>query len=91
VELPKLLNRLNRIDLFHHDSWHTFDHMSWEFHTAFKHLSPKGVLSSHDVISSFLKRNAFSVFCKKHHIKYRAFGNIGVALCNSKAEIDARP
>ena len=48
-ELPRLLARLGRIDLFHHDSLHTPEHMMWEYETAFPYLGPTGVLSSHDV------------------------------------------
>jgi predicted O-methyltransferase YrrM len=83
VELPKLLSRLNRIDLFFHDSLHSFDHMLWEYSTAFKHFSPGGVLSSHDVLTLLpFERNAFHVFCKQHRLRYQVFRNLGIALCS---------
>jgi hypothetical protein len=33
--LPSLLSKLRTIDLFIHDSLHTYDHMLWEYRTAF--------------------------------------------------------
>jgi len=82
VELPKLLDRLNHVDLFFHDSLHSFDHMSWEYSMVLKYISSRGVLSSHDVLTLLpFERNAFRVFCKQHHLKYQVFRNIGIALC----------
>lgn len=59
VELPQLLQRLGEIDLFHHDSLHTYEHMMWEYQTAFEHLSPSGALSSDDVGIILQLRQAF--------------------------------
>jgi predicted O-methyltransferase YrrM len=43
-ELPALLAHLGGIDVFLHDSLHTYDHMSFEFETAWGALRPGGVL-----------------------------------------------
>ena len=48
-ELPAILRRLSAIDLFYHDSLHTFQHMTWEYQAALPHLTMRGILSSHDV------------------------------------------
>ncbi|MBS7618990.1 hypothetical protein KEJ25_10480, partial [Candidatus Bathyarchaeota archaeon] len=32
--LPDLLRKLNQIDVFLHDSLHTYEHMSFEYETA---------------------------------------------------------
>jgi predicted O-methyltransferase YrrM len=84
-ELPKLLTRLGRIDLFHHDSLHTYEHMMWEYEAAFPHLQADGVLSSHDVrtIVSIVRPfqpNPFSVFCDRHRLRSVIAGNVGIAL-----------
>ena len=47
--LPPLLNRLGSIDLFVHDSLHTYRNMRDEFATAWPFLRPGGVLISDDV------------------------------------------
>lgn len=85
-ELPGLLARLGTIDLFHHDSLHTFEHMMWEYETAFRHLSPRGVLSSDDVLSplslrTLFQRSPFPVFCEKHPVRGAMFYGFGVAVC----------
>jgi hypothetical protein len=48
VELPKLLSRLGEIDVFHHDSLHTYDHMLFEYREAWKYLRHGGLLLSDD-------------------------------------------
>ena len=83
-ELPRLLARLGRIDLFHHDSLHTYEHMMWEYETAFPYLAPGGVLSSHDVriitsLANPLQRNPFAVFCERHKLRSVEARNVGIA------------
>lgn len=82
-ELPLLVDRLPGIDLFHHDSLHTFDHMTWEFETVFPHLAESGVLSSHDVaiahsLRGLFQQNAFPAFCTRHQVDWSTFGNLGL-------------
>ena len=93
--LLPLLRRLREIDLFHHDSLHTYEHMMWEYETAFPYLSPRGVLSSHDVNAILSLRrpfqpNPFSVFCEQHHLRAETSLNFGLAI-NPKAQRDKRP
>jgi methyltransferase family protein len=81
-ELPALVARLPSVDLFHHDSLHTFDHMTWEFETVFPHLAKRGVLSSHDVaiahsLREMFQQNAFPAFCARHQVAWSTFGNLG--------------
>jgi predicted O-methyltransferase YrrM len=51
-ELPPLLERLGTIDVFMHDSEHSFDCMWFEFNAAWPALQPGGVLVSDDVNST---------------------------------------
>jgi methyltransferase family protein len=85
VELPALVARLGPVDLFHHDSLHTFDHMTWEFETVFPHLAKAGVLSSHDVaiahsLREVFQQNAFPAFCARHQVDWSTFGNLGLLI-----------
>jgi hypothetical protein len=84
-ELPGLVARLGSVDLFHHDSLHTFDHMTWEFETVFPRLAMAGVLSSHDVaiahsIRELFHQNAFPAFCARHKVGWSTFGNLGLLI-----------
>jgi methyltransferase family protein len=46
--LPRLLKHLDKIGIFIHDSLHTYDHMMWEFETAYPYLLSGGLLISDD-------------------------------------------
>jgi len=47
--LPKLVDAVDSIDLFFHDSDHTYDHMMFEFHEVKAKLARGGLLVSDDV------------------------------------------
>lgn len=59
--LPGLLTQLGNIDIFIHDSLHTYDHMTWEFETAYPRLRSGGLLFSDDA----LWNNSFYDFARK--------------------------
>jgi predicted O-methyltransferase YrrM len=46
--LPKLLAELSTVDVFIHDSLHTYDHMLWEYRAAYPFVRPGGLLISDD-------------------------------------------
>lgn len=46
--LPSLLANLGTIDVFIHDSLHTYEHMLWEYRAAFPYIRPGGLLFSDD-------------------------------------------
>jgi predicted O-methyltransferase YrrM len=48
ILLPSLLGKLGAIDVFIHDSLHSYDHMLWEYRTAFPHIRAGGLLFSDD-------------------------------------------
>lgn len=47
--LPKILSELKSVDIFMHDREHTYEHMSFEFRTAWRYLHDGGVLLSDDI------------------------------------------
>lgn len=49
VHLPKLIDRLGSIDMFYHDSDHTYDHMMFEFGEARRKLKPGGLVVADDI------------------------------------------
>jgi predicted O-methyltransferase YrrM len=62
--LPKLLTSLGQIDLFLHDSLHTYRNMRMEFAKAWPKLRPGGVLISDDVDGNA----AFRELAKRHDV-----------------------
>ncbi len=47
--LPPLVDKLDNIDLFYHDSDHTYHHMMFEFREAKRKLSPGGLIVGDDI------------------------------------------
>jgi predicted O-methyltransferase YrrM len=47
--LPDLLRKLGSIDIFFHDSDHSYENMKYEFQTAFDYIKRGGLLISDDV------------------------------------------
>lgn len=48
-----LLRQIGPVDLFFHDSDHTYEWQTWEYETVFGHMSPQGILASDDVDGSY--------------------------------------
>jgi predicted O-methyltransferase YrrM len=72
--LPKLLQEYGQIDIFFHDSMHTFAHQMFEYITVWPYLRPGGLLLSDDISWSA----AFHWFCKSHRTSYERSGPLGV-------------
>jgi SAM-dependent methyltransferase len=47
--LPKLIEKVDSVDLFYHDSDHTYDHMMFEFREAKRKLKPGGLIVGDDI------------------------------------------
>lgn len=47
--LPALLQKVSHVDLFFHDSHHSYTHMMWEYTTAWPFLKDSGLLFSDDI------------------------------------------
>lgn len=59
--LLDILTSLKSIDVFIHDSLHTYEHMMWEFDTAYTFLRKDGLLFADDAI----RNSAFKDFSSK--------------------------
>jgi predicted O-methyltransferase YrrM len=73
--LPKILDEIKIIDIFIHDSLHTFEHQWFEYATVWPHIAPGGLLLSDDVFWN----TAYNRFCKSKGISYRVYSGFGVA------------
>jgi len=60
-KLPELLIELDRIDVFIHDSDHSFPCMMFEYELAWEHLTENGLLLSDDIDTN----EAFKIFAEK--------------------------
>lgn len=73
--LPDLLKKLPPIDMFIHDSLHTYSHMMLEFETAVPHLRPGGLLLADDAMWN----NAFPEFAVKIRAsRFKIIRGVGV-------------
>ena len=82
--LPSLLKEYGEIDIFFHDSLHTYEHQMFEYEAAWPHLIPSGLLISDDVFWSA----ALHRFCKMKKVAYcnieGGFGIVRKAMAYSK-------
>ena len=62
-KLEPVLKKLNQIDMFIHDSEHSYETMMYEYTAAWKYLKKGGILGSDDINHS----NAFEEFIKLHN------------------------
>lgn len=73
--LPKLLLSSRKIDVFRHDSDHSYEHMLFELRTTWKYLKSTGFLLVDDIDLN----NAFEDFIKEVNVRqYTVFSNLGV-------------
>ncbi len=64
-KLPSLLQELGQIDIFIHDSEHSYHHMLWEYRIAWRYLRSGGILLSDDTNLN----DAFYDFAKERRVK----------------------
>ena len=72
--LPALLQELGTVDVFFHDSDHSYEHMMFEFEQVFPRLKPGGLLLSDDINL----HRAWDDFCARHRLRATRIGNLGV-------------
>jgi len=70
----QLLSELKQVDIFFHDSLHTYEHMMFEFETVWPHIKENGLIVSDDIYWN----NAFIDFAKKVNSQYTIFDGIGI-------------
>lgn len=73
-ELPELLTKLEEVTIFYSDSLFTYEHMSFEYATAWPHITKGGLLIAHGVLWS----KAFSDFYRKVKSKPLIYYSLGV-------------
>lgn len=75
-KLPTLLRDLERVDLFYHDSEHSYKNMMFEFNTVWKYLKPKSQLLADDITEN----SAFKEFVERKKCKYIKLFKLGIAI-----------
>ncbi len=63
--LMQILEKINKLDMFFHDSLHTYQNMFWEFENVWVRLQNNGYLLSHDIGLN----SAWEDFCKKVNVE----------------------
>lgn len=76
ILLPKILNKLGSLDMFFHDSDHSFEHMQYEFNTVHPFMKKEGIILSDDVH----KNAAFAQYTEKNNLSALQFNKGGCAL-----------
>ncbi len=74
VLLPAVLEAQGEVDMFLHDSLHTFEHQWFEYSAAWPRLSSGGLLLSDDIFWNA----AFHRFCTKLGRPYMIFEGLGI-------------
>jgi hypothetical protein len=72
--LPGVVSSVGGVDLFFHDSDHSYSTMTFEYSTAWPHLTAEGVLGSDDVD----RNSAFGEFVRAHHLRSVEVGGFGI-------------
>jgi predicted O-methyltransferase YrrM len=75
-KLPPLCEKLGVIDIFLHDSEHSYQNMFFEYQTAWAYLKVGGLLLSHNVSHN----RAFSDFCQNAGVKGFLLDDMGGVL-----------
>lgn len=73
--LSRLLRELGQVDIFFHDSDHSYEHMRWELETAYPFIRKGGMLVADDIRAN----RAWHHFCVAHHLIGYEFGPFGAA------------
>ena len=84
-ELPELLSKLSAIDMFYHDSEHTYELMTWEYESVRPYISAGGLITSDDTNWN----SAFQDFVQRHRLKDAATILNRLGVTSISGEIDA--
>lgn len=72
-QFKKFINNFDKIDIFFHDSDHSYWWQTLEYNLSFKHLKNYGLLISDDIDNSY----AFLDFVRKNTLEFNSFFNTG--------------
>lgn len=73
-ELPKLLRKLGKIDIFLHDSEHSYKSMMFEYNQSWPYIKKGGYLLSDDISYT----EAWGKFTKNKNLQHFSFLDIGI-------------
>lgn len=76
IILPKLLQELKQIDVFFHDSDHSYGHMKYEFEISHQFIKSNGLLISDDVHN----HKAFAEHVNNYNLKALQFNKGGTSI-----------
>ncbi len=80
VLLPQLVDRLKAVDMFYHDSDHSYNHMAFEFEQAKRKLAPNSVVVADDISWNA----SLWDFADKYRLpSYNYCGSMGVAFLSA--------
>lgn len=65
TNLETIFSDIGSVDLFLHDSEHSYDNQMYEYELAYSYLRPGGILLSDDISWS----NAFKDFCERYSLR----------------------
>ena len=74
-KLPQLVNELKKINIFFHDSDHSYGNVLFELNAVWDNIARGGVVLADDITMS----NAFVDFSAKERLNYAKFYRLGVA------------
>ena len=74
--LPGLLEELKEVDIFLHDSEHSYENMYWEYKTAWNHIRKGGLLLSHDISQNSAFRDFAKHISEDYYYMLRNLGGI---------------
>ena len=74
--LPALLAEVKGVDIFLHDSEHSYGNMYWEYKTAWEYLRKGGLLLSHDISQNAAFKDFARYGSEDYHYMLRNLGGI---------------
>ena len=74
--LPAILLEVDDVDIFLHDSEHSYENMYWEYKTAWQHIKTNGHLLSHDVSQNAAFKDFSKHVSEKYYYMLKNLGGI---------------
>ena len=74
--LLDLLKEVREVDIFLHDSEHSYENMHWEYKTAWRYIRKGGLLLSHDISQNSAFRDFAKHISEDYYYMLRNLGGI---------------